>query len=605
MIYIGIDFGHAETTVSRVPGYNDAPVSQIKLSNPHNETDRKVTTAVCKRNGRWAFVNDYPDYDFEEYRSGFKGMVNCPDNPHLCMSSKDQNSMKVFSKLLFENILAREKLKYDPKNPENRDFKIGVAYPASWSKMYPAAKEEYLEFFRNECEIPVDHCIKESDAALFTRFKYHTEQDNVLVIDIGSDSIEFSTYSDSGYINDCCWTHMLGSQQMDDALLASIMSNGENLSNIKSLNSNQHEAGHCNCNAALALRIRSAKEKYCRRWCQCLDTGEDIGRFQLCLRHEDLTQCDEDPRKVCVEYDISSDEFMGIISNYISRIRQEFQNAKVKLDIKGFTPTRIQLSGSASQLPFIKSYANEIFGVVVDFEADSECTVSHGIALFADAYDKAQMQIIDSLRAQDSGRIYKQAYIAAIKDAVLENYPNLREIITGTNDLSGNEICDKVLNFFMDFDANNISFSKLLNEHLCELVNEMLYPKIKDAFSDAFRLIIRKTEAMVCVHAKPLYFETKLFKETYSKRIHQFLNEATGPHIFDPYDPVRPRFISTRNTIDQRLSFYLTQDNPLSMKFDEHILDIKGNDINNQLTEEINRLFKKNGHLDIWGDRFL
>ena len=40
MIYIGIDFGHGETTVSRVPGYNGLPVSQIALTNTNNAANK-------------------------------------------------------------------------------------------------------------------------------------------------------------------------------------------------------------------------------------------------------------------------------------------------------------------------------------------------------------------------------------------------------------------------------------------------------------------------------------------------------------------------------------------------------------------------------------
>ena len=55
MIYVGIDFRHGETTVSRVPGYNGAPVSQIALTNTNNAANKKIISALCKQNGnsRW------------------------------------------------------------------------------------------------------------------------------------------------------------------------------------------------------------------------------------------------------------------------------------------------------------------------------------------------------------------------------------------------------------------------------------------------------------------------------------------------------------------------------------------------------------------------
>ena len=74
--FVGIDFGHGETTVSRVPGYNGMPVSQIPLTTGTNVADKKVISAICKRGGEWSLVLSGLDYKSDELREGFKGMIH-------------------------------------------------------------------------------------------------------------------------------------------------------------------------------------------------------------------------------------------------------------------------------------------------------------------------------------------------------------------------------------------------------------------------------------------------------------------------------------------------------------------------------------------------
>ena len=55
MYYIGIDIGLEETTVSRVPGYNGAPLSQIAIC--------RANTAIYNNDGgNWSLVYGSQDY---------------------------------------------------------------------------------------------------------------------------------------------------------------------------------------------------------------------------------------------------------------------------------------------------------------------------------------------------------------------------------------------------------------------------------------------------------------------------------------------------------------------------------------------------------------
>jgi len=60
--FIGIDFGHGETTVSRVPGYNGEPVSQVALRATRRGEKKTIPSAICKKGGEWSLVYGVDDY---------------------------------------------------------------------------------------------------------------------------------------------------------------------------------------------------------------------------------------------------------------------------------------------------------------------------------------------------------------------------------------------------------------------------------------------------------------------------------------------------------------------------------------------------------------
>ena len=224
MYFVGIDFGHGETTVSRVPGYNGAPVSQIAIKPSNNNEGKKIVSAVCRRNNKWSLVYGTEDYKLEDIREGFKGRISQ-------MSERDKESMREFAKLIFATILKNDTdLEYH--SPDDKNFELGIACPSDWVRVDSNSQQEYLNFFRYECGLPVDHCIKESDAAFFTKFSGYASNDKVFVIDLGSSTIDFTTYSDSKCISSCCWGANLGAHRIEDALKPHIYRFDKNKENV-------------------------------------------------------------------------------------------------------------------------------------------------------------------------------------------------------------------------------------------------------------------------------------------------------------------------------------------------------------------------------------
>ena len=381
MYFIGIDFGHRETTVSRAPGYNGAPVSQIAIRTANNNEDKKIVSAICKKDGEWSLVYGSQDYR-DDVREGFKGRISK-------MSDRDKESMREFAKLVFKTILQNDTdLQYESADEKN--FELGIACPSDWVREDPNAQQEYLDFFRNECGLPVDHCIKESDAAFFTKFEKYGQNDNVFVIDLGSSTIDFTTYSGSKCISSCCWGANLGAHLIEDALMPHILQTGMNAQNIKTLKEYKTRNGYYgDIETAISLFVRDEIEKFYT--CQQVE-------FSIGIRFDELTPWNGNKWEQCLGYSISKEEFERIISHYMNSIREVLNNAKARLALNGVVPNRVLLSGQASWIRFIKEYAESIFNVHVDVYEQPDYEISNGIALCMLSVGQAMTEFIEIIQ---------------------------------------------------------------------------------------------------------------------------------------------------------------------------------------------------------------
>lgn len=541
MYYIGIDFGHGETTVSRVPGYNGAPVSQIAIKTSNNNEGKKIVSAVCKKNGQWSLVYGEQDYRMDNLREGFKRMVSQ-------MSDIDRESMREFAKLIFATILKNDTdLEYN--SIDDKNFELGIACPSDWSRQDPNAQQEYLNFFRNECGLPVDHCIKESDAAFFTKFSGDAVDDNVFVIDLGSSTIDFTTYSNSKCIADCCWGANLGAHHIEEALMPHIYHYDNNDVNISKLKNFRAEKGfEGDINAAISLFVRTEKEKF---YTECHDN------YRLGVRYDDLTPSWSGPKwDFCIGYEASKDEFNRIISNYMLNIKETFSNAKIRLGLNGITLNRVILSGGASRMPFIREYAEQIFGVRVEVDPQPECVVSHGIALYAQKYDQAFDELLNSLRNIDFESVYKKADTDATADAIKELVPSVVSRVKDYTCCTGNQMRNIFCDFIKGLDENNTKFKNLVLSKLKSTLNSAARQAIASAYKKVFNRDVNTSDVNIDVQANILSFTQESFQPGggWYNDFTKWIDSASGRIDFT-WD--KPRDYSERCKIADGVELYL------------------------------------------------
>lgn len=193
MYLIGIDFGHGETTASLYDTESRrGTVDRLHILDGNTLESCKVESAVCrdKDTGAWKFARDIRDYASPDFTLHFKAPMNE-------ITPEKKEAFAAFIKLVFEHILENQRfLKYDSVTGE-RNFEIYVACPSDWGKK-PKQIQEYKKFISSI--IPVDWIILESDAAYF-KFKSEPKKGqnfsdtSVLVIDIGSSTIDFTAYN--------------------------------------------------------------------------------------------------------------------------------------------------------------------------------------------------------------------------------------------------------------------------------------------------------------------------------------------------------------------------------------------------------------------------
>lgn len=383
--FIGIDFGHGETSVSRVPGVNGQPVSRIPLSRSSNFAEQKVITALCRdENGGWKFVKSAEDFCRPDVQEGFKGIIHNLD-------SGKKNALREFAKLVFKSILENDsELKYNPKTGES-NFVICIANPTDWRRQDAKIPDEYRNFFVKEAGVPAQFCINESDAAFYSQFTKYSPSDTVFVIDLGSSTIDFTTYHNSEIIPTCCWGANKGAHEVEDKLVefgySEAPDSEENKETIQEVEIIRKQGGLGTANAAVSLLARMEKESFFTNSQHTYSL--EIKTFRLIPNYPDR-------RKTAFYVEIDQSQVLEIIHDYVSSLDLALKNAADKLKSQGISPTKILISGGASRMPFVLDLVRKAFSkkdserdIEIYLDQYPEWVVSDGAALYAAKHNKA------------------------------------------------------------------------------------------------------------------------------------------------------------------------------------------------------------------------
>lgn len=418
MYLIGIDYGHGETTASYID--TDDPsgkVERLHILDGNSAESCKVMSAVCRdeATGEWHFVRDISDISSPRFTLHFKDSMG-----HISPGNKE--AFAAFVKLVFDHILKNQDfLHYDPATGD-KNFMIYAACPSGWDQLDGNQIEEYKEFLSGI--IPVEWVIKESDAAYF-KFKAEKKfpDKSVLVIDIGSSTIDFTAYG-NGAVKTLSDGRRHGASEVERSIFRHFNSHNED---FKSAKAEAMEAGvdiDGHWTNTVLFWVKSVKEDFYRSEALNLMIDLSNGRIKYNLR-----------KRVFDNARISNPELENTI---LARYRQVLTEDMTEVKNNIGSPEIVILTGGASRMPWLQYMVRDIFSDSKVFrDNDPSYVVSDGIAYYAAAIFKLKGEIrsaVDEFNREFTDSTLEQMIFDYFNEALrAQQLPKIRGICDSFN----------------------------------------------------------------------------------------------------------------------------------------------------------------------------
>ena len=380
MYLIGIDFGHGETTASFYStNSTKGTVERLHILDGQTPESCKVESAVCRnKTGDWQFAKDIRDYALPDFTLHFKAPMNE-------ITPKNKEAFGAFVKLVFEHIMQNQCfLNYNPVTGE-RNFEIYVACPSGWGEEDANQIQEYKKFVSGI--IPVDWIIKESDAAYF---KFKAEKDfsdsSVLVIDIGSSTIDFTAY-DANASEPSTGGKKHGASAVENLIYKYLVEHDAGFNKAKQNAEAKCVADNLNWRNAVVHYVKSQKEDfYTHKFItMCLD----LSNKAICHGVSGRTLGEDG-------YHISKEQLENeILVPYRQPLLQDLNDEKLRLEKEQIgVPKVIVLTGGASRMPWLQKLVKDVFTESKVYrDSEPSYVVSDGVAYYAHALYQLKQNI--------------------------------------------------------------------------------------------------------------------------------------------------------------------------------------------------------------------
>ena len=376
MYIIGIKFGHKETTASFYStNSTKGIVGRLHILDGQTPESWKVDTAVCRnhRTGEWQFPLDASDRQSPDFNQHFIASIDE-------ITPKDKEAFAAFVKLVFEHILENQSfLQYNPKTGE-RNFELYVSCPSMWCKKNSNQKQEYKKFISGI--IPVDFIVEESKAAYF-KFKVESQfpESSVLVIDVGSERVDFTAYDGYGKLT-LCEENKHGASAIEELIYKYFEEHDEDFNNAKREAEEKCTANKLNWRNAVVHYVKKQKEDF------------------YTLEKDDLTL---DLSNVCI-CNVKGRVFDGkmlskeqledeILSPYRQTLLQDLNDEKLRLEKEQIgVPKVVVLTGGASRMPWLQKLVKDVFTESEVYrDTEPSYVVSDGLAYCGLAIHESKM----------------------------------------------------------------------------------------------------------------------------------------------------------------------------------------------------------------------
>ena len=586
---VRIDFGNGETSAWCTPINDNTPNTQssgsVRLMNANAPGERKIRTAIrLTKDGRFSTT------ETGAVLIDLKSKISALDE-------QKKSAYKAFIKDIYKRIIVNNPHLVDNGNGDS-NFYICIASPTKWNE---EDQQEYIRFFNNaltEFHQEVLWVINESDAAYFA---HRDDNKNVLVVDFGSSTIDYTLISHGMKVSDDKWSNdYLGAREIERAMLESYRTFPNSNFQQAKLATEQvlRQTGNSfyDVRATLEYELRKEKERAYTNYNPNNPRRPYDYKFSYDFYEETGEMIFDDDQYYFKHKGFFRGE-NGVCEAYIKAVRDDFAELKQKIQRSGIANIdNIILSGGACIMGWVQEEIIKVFGtnVRIILDTDPEYVVSKGIALYAKAQMQALVKLQNTLRSIDFRETYKQADLKATLLATEELFPPILNEIEGSSDLTCNEIFLKIANFFYGLNSLNEDYKILLTKCINDELTIKISSYIKSAIKDVFSIEVDTSDVKSHIDVQVMNFKEEFFTEGNGGRIiYELLADATGPHIFTDFDPEKRRSIDVRRDIVRKCKSKFFTSDPFGVGYEEDDLNTIAEEVKAISINEAEKVFYK------------
>lgn len=455
---VGIDFGHGETSAGFLDSDNVIG-NEVQMSDLNIVGEEKVIpSVVCIMPSDDVVISPsaYQIAKAKELGISFKDPL-IGSEKYSKISDSHLRFFEMFLSKTYEAIRGNSNNPLHVSQDGETDFLVYIACPSGWNEEQINA---YKEFTNSTCNIPVVDIVKESRAAYIAARRtvgggIRTQGGNVLVIDYGSSTIDFTYFNNESRFEPVHEGYKLGARIIEETFLEYLKEHeSEAYENISLV---EKKCGPIKGNNVLLYIIRKLKEEY------FISPNQEI--FQLSI---DLSKIllDKSLRERYIEPSsgdgYSKQKVLDILSAYINDLANMLDDFLTKEGVSSID--KVILTGGASRMFFFKELVSQKYDVCKDngtliVDLNPSLTISRGIAAFGYMNEKSETnetplwEDVNEFINSSLPDILRKALNSAVADIYYKEFTQITQKYSDgkLSDSSGRQNLDSLEDAFIDF----------------------------------------------------------------------------------------------------------------------------------------------------------
>ena len=477
MNILGIDFGHGEISAS------------YQRSDTGNVKQLKLVKTTANNAEQWKIPSYL--YKYQDSDGNFAYSLDKPLAPHMLLSElkkpisymdeTDKEHYRAFIQLVYQRLL-------DCNSELNdNDFVLAIACPTKWLDYQ---KDEYKEFFEEALEdydVHIYAIMNESDAAFFAKYKKEDQHKNVLVVDYGSSTIDFTLVSHGKKVMlDEMSSANLGASAIENAVLT--LYSQDNQSNYRATHQfvdsflQQNRLEWIDLDRFMLAQIREKKEQSFTKGYPYIEQCR-VSPFQV-TGFEGLRG-----KQNVFEYELET-PLMEVkqLQEYVTNVEEVFTKLKERTNNEGGID-KIIMSGGACMMAWVKDAIMEVFEIPdnkIELDRNPAFVVCDGIVKYCQELQKCVEKVIRKVNdidfqkmIQDSDNDTINAIALLDVKSVMQNWRNngssIQDLLT--------DIC---LKCYATYNSGDSRFSALFKEKMSSKITSEVQSQVEEIIKSAF-----------------------------------------------------------------------------------------------------------------------